>query len=110
MNTINLFPATPAAAAPEVKVAEQVRSLGQHAAQVLLNNYVTAYNLVWNNPNATPDKVIVALGVSAAAVFAHSAELVTFLTTLGATGIPTTVPAGWTLTTNSDGSMVATKA
>ena len=108
MNAFNLFPAAPTVA-PEVAAANQVLSSGKQTAQLLLNTYQMSYNLVWNNKNASPDKVIAALGTSAVAVFAHAAATATFLTSLGATGFPTAIPAGWTLVSNADGSMVATK-
>ena len=56
MNAFNLFPAAPTVA-PEVAAANQVLSSGKQTAQLLLNTYQMSYNLVWNNKNASPDKV-----------------------------------------------------
>ena len=93
MNAFNLFPAAPTVA-PEVAAANQVLSSGKQTAQLLLNTYQMSYNLVWNNKNASPDKVIAALGTSAVAVFAHAAATATFLTSLGAYRLPDR-DSGW---------------
>jgi hypothetical protein len=107
MNAFNLFPAV-VSVAPEVSAANTVMAIGNQSAQSLLQSYNVAYNLVWRNAQATPDKVIAAMGVNAKAVFAHAAALAAFLTNLGLA--VDAAPANWTLVTNADNSMVATKA
>ena len=109
MNTINLFPAAAVEVAPEVKAAKMVLTLGQQSAQALLNAYTVSYDAVWNNPAATPDKVVAALGVSAKAVFEHSVALAMFLASLGAS-VPTEAPKEWKVTFAADGSATAVKA
>ena len=106
----NLYPSAIPTVAPEAKAASLVLLAGQQMAHVMLTNYQMAYDTVWNNRLATPDKVVAALGTNAKAVFEHSAALVAFLTGLGLIGFPVAIPAGWTLTVHEDGSMVAAQS
>jgi hypothetical protein len=109
MPVFNPFPTAPTIA-PAQQAANQVFALGKQVAQSVLNTYLAAYNLVWKNPISTPVEVIAAMGTSAGAVFAHSAALAAFLTAQGASGFSATVPAGWTVRTNDDGTVTATEA
>ena len=71
----------------------------------MLSSYTNAYNLVWNNRNATPPDVIAAMGKDAVKIFELSAGLATYLTSAGAT-VPTTYPSTWTMTFNDDGTAI----
>jgi len=110
MNTFNPFPTAPAVVSPAQQAANQVFASGRQLANLMVNTYVNSYRAVWNNPNATPQQVIAAMGTGAAAVFAHSAAIAAFLVSQGAPGIPTTAPTGWTVVSNSDGTVTATQA
>ncbi len=74
----------------------------------LPQKYLSAYKALWNNPEATPQQVVAALGTQAAMIFTRSAELAAFLTAAGVTRIPTGVPAGWSYAANPDGSVTLT--
>jgi hypothetical protein len=83
----------------------QIRIAAQYAQLQLL--LAVGTNLVWNNPNATPQQVCDALGTGAANLFALSALLCDLLG--GITGTtPNPVPAGWTVTANDDGTITLT--
>jgi hypothetical protein len=73
----------------------------------------SGYNLIWKNPKATPQEVIAALGTNAAAIFGLAnlnISTVSSAATLGGAAAPAipSIPAGWTLTPNSDGSITPT--
>ena len=103
-------PFNPTPVAPEVAAAQNVKLIGNQLFNQMVKSYMVAFNLVWNNPNATPDKVVTAMGVDAQKVFALSGALATYLVNAGATGIPTTMPTGWNYVANNDGSVTLTKA
>ena len=108
MSAFNLFPVVEQVDAPEVSAAKQVMSIGNQAAKTLVQAYLVAYNLVWNNKCASPDKVIASMGKNAKAIFEHAAATAAFLVSQGVTDLPVP-PAEWKLVTNADGSMVASK-
>jgi hypothetical protein len=99
----SLPPSDPAAAA-----AGQIIQSANFLWNLLTQRYVAAYNVLWNNPRATPQQVVAALGTQAVLIFTRSAELAAFLAGAGVTGIPLTVPAGWSYTANPDGSITLT--
>ena len=99
---------------PATIAANQVKLSGNQLFKTMLNVYTNNFNAVWNNPNATPDKVVSAFGTEAQKVFALSAGLAAYLVSAGAVDgsgnptIPTTMPAGWNYSANADGSIVLT--
>jgi hypothetical protein len=93
---------------PDVAAATQVKVAGNQLFQMMLRSYQSNYNLVWANPNATPDTIVAAMGTDAVKLFALSAALAQLLTSAGAAGIPLTMPAGWTFAPNADGSATLT--
>lgn len=66
--------------------------------------------VVWSNPTgATPQQVCDALGTSAGGVFAAATAMCALIGS--ATGVtPNPTPAGWTVTSNADGTITLTKA
>lgn len=103
-----LFPLT-----PDQISANQVLGILQQQYQQLVQNGTRGYNLIWKNPQATPQQVITALGTSSAQVF-QLAELniqilasAAAITGIAAPVIPA-VPTGWTLAFNQDGSATVT--
>ncbi len=103
-----MAPFSVASPTPDVAAATQVKVAGNQLFQMMLRSYQGSYNLVWTNPNATPDKIVTAMGTDAVKLFTLSAALAQLLTSAGATGIPLTMPAGWTFTANDDGSATLT--
>lgn len=85
-----------------VLAANQIRKIAQDIFEFLLPKYVLAYNTYWKNPRATPVQISAQLGTDAAELFVLSGQLATLLATAGATGIPLTVPPGYTVTVNAD--------
>ena len=94
--------------APEIAAATTIRQIATDLYNQMLPKYNLAYNLVWNNPKVTADKVIGAMGTDAQTLFAVSAGLAEILTACGA-NVNTTMPSGWTFTANADGSVTLTK-
>ena len=64
-------------------------------------------NLVWNNPNATPQQVVAAFGTNAASLFQLSSLLCGLIGSVTGT-TPNPVPAGWTITASADGTITLT--
>ena len=94
---------------PGTVAANQVQAIIRQQFQQLKNSGLQGYNLIWNNPRATPYQVIAALGTNAAAVFQLAnlnIETVTAAANLGGVTPPTLpeVPSQYVLTFNSDGS------
>jgi hypothetical protein len=100
-------PITPVS--PPLDAANRVKTSGNQLYKQMVNVYTSHYNLVWNNPKATPDKIVSAMGTDAQKIFAASAGLAQYLVALGVTGIQTTMPSGWTYTANADGSVTLTE-
>jgi len=105
MTIFNPFPNTPQIA-PETRAANQVIMSASQLAQMMVNSYTTAYNQVWKNPAATPDKIVAALGTNAVKLFTAADALATYLAAEGVTGLLVGIPAGWVYTPNTDGSAV----
>ena len=72
-------------------------------------NYRTSYNDIWNNPAATPDLVVAALGTQAQAIIAAGDVIANMLIAKGI-NVPHGYAAGWTGTNNPDGSITLTQA
>ena len=90
---------------PEAQAAATIRQVATELYNAILPKYKMCYNLVWNNPRATPGKVLAQLGTDAGELFAVSAATAQLLVAAGATGIPTTLPASWSFAVNADGSV-----
>ena len=89
------------------QVAANVIRQASQLEQQLTQRYLQAYTAVWHDPNSnSPTDIISAMGTQAAAIFNASAQLATLINTTGG-NVPTTSPAGWTVTFNSDGSATA---
>ena len=110
MSTINLFPGTTVPVASDARVANQLIGSANQLTQTMLNAYLSGYNQMWNNTNATPDKIVAALGTNAVKLFTAADALATFLVAEGVTGLSTGIPIGWTFTANADGSATVAKS
>ncbi len=102
-------PFSVASPTPDAAAATQVKVAGNQLFQMMLRTYVSSYNQVWNNPLATPPQIVAAMGTDAVKLFTLSAVLAQLLTTAGATGIPLTMPTGWSFVPNDDGSVTLTR-
>jgi hypothetical protein len=97
------------------QIAAQVIAGGNGLFNQIVAAYLRQYNAVWNNPNASPDLIVAAMGTQAVAVFEKSAATAAYLVAMGAVDaegkptIPTTMPAGWNFQANADGSVTLTK-
>ena len=99
----------PPAPAPELVAANKVIQQGNQLYTTLVSQYMQSYNLVWDNSQATPDKIVAAMGTNANAIFIASAGLAAYLVSLGAS-VPLTMPkkadgTAWNYVANSDGSV-----
>lgn len=65
--------------APAQRAATQIKRGTARLAQTLLREWERGFDMVWNNPNATPDKVLEAIGTDAAETFELSAATVQFM-------------------------------
>ena len=101
------LPFNPQPTVPEQAAAQQVKLTGNQLYQGMLNSYIQAYNLVWANKTASPDKIIAAMGTDAVKIFTLSAGMAVYLNSAGA-NVPTTSPANWTVVFNIDGTASAT--
>jgi hypothetical protein len=104
-----MYSPTLAQSPPEANAATAVLSASRNHFKNLVAHYLSSYNRVWNNPFASPDKVVAALGTNAAGLFEISSATAAFLNQFGA-NVPATSPAGWTVVFGADGSGVATKS
>jgi hypothetical protein len=91
----------------EQLAAQAIVADGNALLALLTTRYGNAYNRLWANPAATPDKIVSALGTQAQAIFTHSATLAAFINSFGQAQVPAAPPAGWTVTFNADGSAAA---
>ena len=97
-------------------IANQIIMSGNQLYQQMLRQYTNSYNQVWDNPMATPDVIVAAMGTNAQKVFTLAAGMAAYLVSAGAvdsTGapiIPVTMPSGWNYQANSDGSVTLTKS
>jgi hypothetical protein len=100
---------------PAQLAAAQLTNIIKQAFFMLGQSGNSGYNLIWKNPKATPQEVIAALGTNALLIFQLAnlnIQTVTQAATLAGTTPPVipSVPDGWTLTPNSDGSMTVTQS
>jgi hypothetical protein len=100
---------TQSTVAPEVQIANQVKTQGNMLFKQMVFQYTKSYNDVWSNPLATPDKIVKELGTDAVKVFTLSAGLAAYLNAAGAS-VPAAMPTGWTYTANPDGSVTLVKS
>ena len=94
---------------PAQDVANKVVGGAMQLRMIMKQQYLQAYNKVWNNKNATPDQVVAQMGSNAQAVFALSAQLASLLVAAGVSGIPTAMPTGWNYTAGASGTVTLTK-
>jgi hypothetical protein len=100
---------------PAQVAAQQVQNLSLSGFRNLQQFGQQGFNLIWNNKNATPQEVIAALGTNAAAVFGLATlnnSTIASAATIGGAPAPTmpSIPAGYTVTFNADGSATVTQA
>ena len=100
---------------PAQVAANQVLYIIQSQFQQLARSGQQGFNVIWNNPNASPTDIIAALGTSAAAVFQLAGlniQTVQAAATIGGTTPPSipSVPAQYVLTFNQDGSATVSMA
>jgi hypothetical protein len=93
--------------------AQQVQNLSLNGFRNLQQFGQQGFNLIWNNNNATPQDVIAALGTNAASVFALAAlnnSTIASAASIGGVTPPNmpSVPTGWTIAPNVDGTVTAT--
>jgi hypothetical protein len=95
------------------QAADQVRAITKQMYTTLGRGGLQGYNLIWNNPNATPMEVVAALGTDAAAIFQFAVlniNTIQAAATIGgvtATAIPG-IPSAYTIAFNQDGSATVT--
>jgi hypothetical protein len=105
----------PVAAATQA--AQQILRQARSMFQLILTHHKQGYRSVWENPRATPEEVVAALGKDAAEVFALSAQLSGLLAAavgndmkkITELGIPVGVPENYTYKVNEDGTLTLTK-
>jgi len=80
---------------PQVNRSEQaVKQIKMGAARgtnQLIRNWETSWDLIWNNPHATPEEVLAELGTDAAEAFEISTALIGLMSAL----LPTKLPDEW---------------
>jgi hypothetical protein len=95
---------------PEVAAAATIVNDSNRIRALLVQVFRKNFNLVWNNPLATPDNVVAALGTNAAKIFMASAGLAAYLNALDPTlKLAEAMPSTWTFHANEDGSATLTK-
>lgn len=103
--------------APDKMAAQQILRQARSLFQLILTHHKQGYRMVWNNPRATPEEVIAALGTDAVEVFSLSSQLGTLLAAAVGNdmkkivehGIPTGVPEGYSYKANEDGTITLSK-
>jgi hypothetical protein len=85
----------------------------QNLRNLLVRTYLTSYDRFWNTPasNPNPAEMADAFGKDAAELFQRSAALAAFLQAQFPGTVPAaklTVPAGYSVTSNADGSVTIT--
>jgi hypothetical protein len=87
----------------------------QNLRRVLIQTYSANYDRFWNTPAGGPNPAAMAgaFGKDAAELFQRSAALAAFLQAQFPGAVPAaklTVPAGYAVTANADGTVTVTKA
>lgn len=103
--------------APDKQAAQQILRQARSLFQLILSHHKQGFRQVWDNPRATPEEVVAALGTDAAEVFALSGQLSTLLAAAVGNdmkkiielGIPVGVPENYTYKVNEDGTLTLTK-
>ena len=103
--------------APDKQAAQQILRQARSLLQLILSHHKQGFRQVWDNPRATPEEVVAALGTDAAEVFALSGQLSTLLAAAVGNdmkkiielGIPVGVPENYTYKVNEDGTLTLTK-
>ena len=97
---------------PEALIVQAIKQNAIDMLNTLKSNYINNYNLVWNNPTVTPDKIVASFGTDGQQLFQISAATAQLLTLCGVTGISTTMPTykadgvtPWNYVANADGSV-----
>jgi hypothetical protein len=98
---------------PAQVAAQQVQSLSLAGFRNLQQFGQQGFNLIWNNPSATPQEVFAALGTNAAAVLQLATlnnSTIASAATIGGATAPNmpSIPSGWTVTPNTDGTVTVT--
>jgi hypothetical protein len=103
----------PAVLTPAQIAARRIRQISKKQYTALGKAGIAGHNLIWNNHNASPQEVLAALGTAAVAAFQLAAlNQSTVVSAAAIAGVtpPTipSVPTGWTVTPNSDGTVSVT--
>ena len=98
---------------PAQKAASQILSIAMQQFQQLARSGNFGYNLIWNNPNASPMEVLAALGTNAKAVFELAnlnIQTIEAAAVIGGVTPPVipSVPSDYSLIFNADGSVTLT--
>ena len=104
------IPFSPIEIAPEVAAAGSIKQNANQLFGVMRQTFTGSYNLVWNNPNATPEAVVTALGPDADRIFESSsltASLLNFVS--GTTDYQTAMPSTYSYTSLGSGYAKLTK-
>jgi hypothetical protein len=106
---MSLFQPTTTPIPIEQQIANAVLTKSNALFAHMIQFYNNNYQVVWNNPKATPDKIVASMGTNATKVFEISAALGNFINSIQPNTVVATMPAGWNFTANTDGSVVITK-
>lgn len=90
----------------EEKTKDAVRGMNSHAVASVenaKNNYRTAFNLLWDNENATPQEICDALGNQAYKLFENAMIWISAITKLDPTWVYPPAPNEFTI--NPDGTV-----
>jgi hypothetical protein len=96
---------TPAPLTPAQSAANSIIAIIQSVIKSAPGRLNTAQKLLWNNPNAAPCDIIIAMGTNAQQAITTAASAVTFLNSVesGIASVPS--HAGYTVSAVGDGSM-----
>lgn len=95
------------------QAVQNIDALVWNMYQSNVNGHTQLFNLVWNNPNATPAEIFAALGSTGASLMQiaqiHKDMVNQIAAAAGQPGIQVTEPTNkWTITPQSDGSILLT--
>jgi hypothetical protein len=105
----------PTSNTPAQQAASQILAIPRMAFQQLGTAGIRGYNLLWNNPRATPEDIFTALGTDAQKVLGFAGINITAVQSaaeldgISPPAIPE-IPSNYTLTMNDDGSITPVKS
>ena len=87
-------------------ITAEIAGLNTKGLDALKSISLSSFNLVWNNPNATPQQIFDGFGTNAYKLFDIAGKTFSFIASIDSTFLPPTPPKAFTI--NQDGTVTVT--